>query len=222
MSYSAKDARKIRRGFVAGRTAQEAYDLCCAMFGFHFGLRDNFRQHQMLYAKYATPERYSVWMLAHNNFIESIDRSKRWYNIFSKDEIKEVWLVPDDVNNSQSDDSLRVTFAKVGAEGYVFQGIYRPVKLVWEMVEGKLELVRTFKRVEDAYPVKVKGEELERVEDSSIIEAVILENGKATTVTVDVTLRPAQKGLLGKKVGDTFELSGVKLTYQIKKIFKRL
>ena len=105
---------------------------------------------------------------------------------------------------------------------------------------GKEEWVRTFKRISKVYPFenytkikntgdfvvdkplippKVKSTmEISNVIDKCQIKAIILETKKDTTVHVDITLRPFQKALIGKKKGDIFSLPNVKLTYKIQKI----
>ena len=230
----------LKIGFSAGTRAIDNYDRCCSLFGFKKALRGNFAQQKMLYAKYATQEGYSVWMLAHSNLNESFNRNRRWYNIFVyPDIIREIWFNPSDINMSQEDYSYRVCFAKNKEGLYVFQGIYEPQKIEWEEVMGKTELVRTFKRISKVYPIN--GESLELDKESSAsnifdsiksnepaetshvvnncqIKAQILENNKDTTVNVDISQRPFQKALIGKTIGDTFTLPNVKLTYQIKKI----
>jgi hypothetical protein len=59
---------------------------------------------------------------------------------------------------------------------------------------------------------------LDEVVDKVTIKAYIQELGKDTTVTIDLEKYPNQKDIIGKKVGDTFKLAGVKLTYEIVKI----
>ena len=215
-------------GFSAGTRAIDNYDRCCTLFGFKKALRGNFAQQKMLYAKDATQEGYSVWMLAHSNLNESFNRNRRWYNIFDyPDIIREIWFYPSDISISQEDYSYRVCFAKNKEGSYVFQGIYEPQKIEWEEVMGKTELVRTFKRISKVYPISEKtpmpGNEpsasnISHVVDNCQIKARILENNKDTTVKVDIIQRPFQKALIGKTIGDTFTLPKVKFTYQIKKI----
>jgi len=230
----------LKTGFSAGTRAIDNYDRCCTLFGFKRALRGNFAQQKMLYAKYATKEGYSVWMLAHSSLNESFNRNRRWYNIFVyPDIIREIWFNPSDISMSQEDYSYRVCFAKNKEGLYVFQGIYEPQKIEWEEVMEKRELVRTFKRIYKVYPIN--GESLENekevstsdkpintkskepaeishVIDNCQIKARILESNKDTAVNVDISLRPFQKALIGKTIGDTFTLPNVKLTYQIKKI----
>lgn len=59
---------------------------------------------------------------------------------------------------------------------------------------------------------------LDEVVDKVTIKAYIQELGKNTTVTIDLEKYPNQKDIIGKKVGETFKLAGVKLTYEIVKI----
>lgn len=59
---------------------------------------------------------------------------------------------------------------------------------------------------------------LEEVKDKVTVKAYIQELGKNTTVTIDLEKYPNQKDIIGKKVGETFKLAGVKLTYEIVKI----
>lgn len=69
-----------------------------------------------------------------------------------------------------------------------------------------------------AKPVsKDNGPSLPEVIDHVIIKATILDTQKATSITVDLK-NPKQKGIIGKKVGETFKLEGVPLTYRVDRI----
>lgn len=226
----------LHYGFTAGTKAIDNYNSCCSLFGFKQSLSGNFTQQKMLYAKNATSEGYSVWMLAHSSLNEPFNKNKKWYNIFVyPDIIREIWFNPSDISASQEDYSYRVCFAKNKHGMYVFQGIYAPQKIEWEDVFGKKELVRTFKRISLVYPIeehhkkempstkvsapsKEEALELPHVIDKCQIKAKILESNKDTTIAVDIVNRPFQNILIGKKVGDRFSLPNVKLTYEIKKI----
>ncbi len=59
---------------------------------------------------------------------------------------------------------------------------------------------------------------LNEVVDDVTIKAVIQETKKDTTIIVDLSKYPMQKGLIGKKVGDTFTFAGTATTYQIQEI----
>ena len=56
------------------------------------------------------------------------------------------------------------------------------------------------------------------VVDHVTIYATIQETKKTTTVSVDIEKYPKQKGIIGKRVGDTFKFEGIPLTYKIEKI----
>lgn len=62
-----------------------------------------------------------------------------------------------------------------------------------------------------------KEHTLQEVADHVIIKATILGSQKPTTITVDFS-NPKQKNIIGKKVGETFKLEGIPLTYKIEKI----
>lgn len=233
-----QDQKILKTGFSISTRAIDTYDVCCDLFGFKRVLRGNFAQQRMLYAQNATPEGYSVWMLAHSSLNENFNRNRRWYNIFVyPDIIREIWFNPSDISMSQEDYSYRVCFAKDKHrnDAYVFQGIYEPQKIEWEKIpDGKTELVRTFKRISTQYPIEgaidtpstppilpPKVKEIVKtalVVDHCHIKAKILETNKDTTVIVDLALRPFQEYLIGKKVGDRFTLPNVKLTYEIQEI----
>ena len=229
--------------FTAGTKAIDNYDRCCDLFGFKRHLRGSFASQKPLYAKNATQEGYSVWMLAHSSLNESYiqfrSSGRRWYNKFiDGDTIKEIWL---NCSEYVEDNTIRITFAKSKQGNYVFQGVYKPIGAGWEDLNtGRKEWVRTFKRISKVYPFendteikntgdfvvdkpliipKVKSTvEISNVIDKCQIKAIILETKKDTTVHVDITLRPFQKALIGKKKGDIFSLPNVKLTYEIQKI----
>ena len=226
--------RFLTPGFTAGTKAIDNYDECCRLLGFRRSLRNRFDMMQMLYAKNATPEGYSVWMVAHTNLREPFNRDRKWYNKFmSPDLLKEIWFDPTDQEGSLKDTSIRVCFAKARNGSYVFQGVYKPEKIAYEKVDdGQIELVRTFKKISKTYPIESEGytqnvamscqsndiEAVSMVVDKCKIKADILESNKETTVIVDLELRPLQKALIGKKIGETFTLPNVNLTYKIKEI----
>ncbi|MBO5415366.1 MAG: hypothetical protein J6A83_01895 [Clostridia bacterium] len=230
-----KNQEILKIGFTAGTKAIDIYDNYCSKFGFKRSLRGNFAMMKLLYAKNATPEGYSVWMIAHSSLNESYLQAKssgrKWYNKFiSPNIIKKIWINPSEYIE---DSSIRVTFAKNKRGNYVFQGIYRPIKTGWEDLNtGRVEWVRTFERISDIYPTNIiaadsstinspkfnEPAEISHVIDRCQIKAKIVETNKDTSVNVDFSLRPFQKVLIGKKVGDIFTLPNVKLTYEIKQI----
>lgn len=226
----------MKIGFSAGTRAIDNYDKCCELFHFKSVLRGSFAPQKMLYARNATPEGYSVWMLAHTSLNEKFSDNNRWFNFVEPNgTIREVWFDSSDANMSQKDFSYRVCFIKQRSGLYEFQGIYKPEKQAWEELHGKLELVRTYVRVSDSYPMKEdewendhavwketpaanNSDVMSCVMDHCKIKARILETNSDTTVTVDLAIRPFQKLLIGLKIGDHFSLPNVKYTYEIKAI----
>jgi hypothetical protein len=77
---------------------------------------------------------------------------------------------------------------------------------------------RTFAIVTSVSPTEPPENLLDEVVDKVTVKAYIQELGKDTSVTIDLEKFPHQKDIIGKKVGDTFKLAGVKLTYEIVKI----
>lgn len=59
---------------------------------------------------------------------------------------------------------------------------------------------------------------LQEVVNGSKVIATILETKKETTLLIDVKKYPNQKNVIGKKIGETFKLQGINLTYKIEKI----
>lgn len=57
--------------------------------------------------------------------------------------------------------------------------------------------------------------------DGCKLNAVIVEQNKPTSFEINVSLRPMQKSLLGKHVGDEFKLPNIPLTYKITKIYDK-
>lgn len=115
-------------------------------------LASNFEPRRLLYAKNATEERYSVWFLAHSNFISEEDTNGLWKNKFKKDMLLEEWF-PEAVRKYEEelfcDQTKRVVFAKKASGKYYFMGIYEPVCL--EEIEDDY-YVKTYKRVSTQYP----------------------------------------------------------------------
>ena len=65
---------------------------------------------------------------------------------------------------------------------------------------------------------------IEKVDEKFVVEgckvaATILSTMKNTTLTIDTEKYPKQKTLIGKTVGDVFEIAGINLKYQITKIW---
>ena len=238
------EIKKMQIGFTAGSKAVDNYYACCTLFEFDPTLAGAFKMMKMLYAQNATPEGYSVWMLAHSNLNESFNKKKNWYNMFvHPNEIKEIWFNPEDIKGSQHDYSKRVCFAKNKNGNYVFQGVYEPQKIEWEIILGEKQLVRTFKRISATYPIEYATDEktipavnilqkhaqssfapkvtkMTEVVDKCKIKAYVLEKKQETTLNIDLSMRPFQNAFIGKKVGDEVYMTILKLTYRIDEIFR--
>ena len=87
-----------------------------------------------------------------------------------------------------------------------------------EEIYFKYAFVRTFKKISSTYPINKTPTSAEEVVDGCIIYAHIIENGKKTSIYVDIYARPIQKITLGKKIGESFSFPNVNLTYLIEKI----
>ncbi len=61
---------------------------------------------------------------------------------------------------------------------------------------------------------------LEVVEDNCTIEVFVLEKSVESKLVIDTAKYPTQKAILGKKVGETFTLPKISLTYLIDKIYR--
>ena len=225
-------------GFSVGTKAIDTYDACCDLFEFKRSLRGNFAQQKKLFATNATVEGYSVWMLAHNSLIETFNKSHNWFNIIvDSNTIKEVWFDTTEVNTK--DFIPRIIFLKNKQGKYVFNGVYVLEACGMEEIYFKYAFVRTFKKISSTYPInktptpktishipqtkeaqtiEKKITSAEEVVDGCIIYSHIIENGKKTSIYVDINARPIQKITLGKKIGESFSFPNVNLTYLIEKI----
>ena len=154
-----KLVRNLHKGY--GGKAQVIYDECCKRFGWDYSKRYLFGMLQILYAKEATPERFSPWFLPHNNLTDT--KGGNWFNKIQGDIIEEMWLERDD--RFYSDKTHRVTFVKNKSKEYIFLGIYKPVKeetIILKsniMKDGKIIKkagekvgIKTYQLVFDSYP----------------------------------------------------------------------
>ena len=235
------DKNILTLGFSVGTRAIDTYDKCCDLFGFKYSHRGKFAQQKKLYAINATPEGYNVWMLAHNSILEDFSEARNWFNIIvDRDTIKEVWF--DTTEASDKDFVPRVLFVKTLDRRYTFYGVFVLEKAGMEEILSKFLYVRTFKKISSIYPIdanimtsqspkavpskafSIPGQDqiasITEVVDGCFVEAYIIEKDKKTGISVDLSVRPFQKSLIGKRVGDIFSLPNVDLTYRIEKITK--
>ena len=131
-----------------GGKAQVIYDECCRRFGWDNSKRYLFEMMQILYAKEATPEKYSPWFLPHNNLTET--KGGNWFNKIQGDTIVDMWLERDD--RFYTDKTCRVTFVKNKSGQYVFLGIYEPIEMVIKTLD--------FEIIKDGEIIKKAGEKV--------------------------------------------------------------
>ena len=134
-----------------GRTAREIYLACCYEYGFDRRLAHHFAKQQILFAAKASPERYAMWMLPHNNLTGTSNGT--WVNIATGDgdTICEYWLEDD----SGSVNDKRLAFLKQGDGEYVFFGVYELEKrevINFDYRNILIRIKKTYKRVSDTYP----------------------------------------------------------------------
>ena len=79
-----------------------------------------------------------------------------------------------------------------------------------ELYEVFPNAIRNGKIVLDRVPI---------VEDGNTVSAYILQNQKYTTISISLEKYPSHKDIIGKKMGDTFELPNIDLTYRIEFIY---
>ena len=132
-----------------GSSAQPIYDECCDRFGWDRSQRYLFGKQQILYAEAATPEGFSPWFLANNNWTKT--KSGNWSNNILQDIIEEMWEKP--MYGLYHDETIRVIFAKTKSYEYVFLGLYQPIGVEEKMLSnGKKVWIKTYQRISDVYP----------------------------------------------------------------------
>ena len=106
-----------------------------------------------LYAPKATPEKYSVWCIAHSNWTG--DEAGRWENKISPDwdTIEEFWK--DHLSVRASDYFNRVAFAKNSMGQYIFLGVYKPDPEAKKTIEnGEIRWIKTYHCISQYYSIK--------------------------------------------------------------------
>ncbi len=142
------------RGRECGTNSRNVYEDHAARYGWDKWLANQFgRLGLPLYAPRATPEKFSVWMIAHSNWFG--DKGGQWRNTISPDEntIEEIW--DDPLSARASDFTTRVTFARNLNRQYEFLGVYAPDREVKRIIEeGQLRGVITYRCISKRYPIK--------------------------------------------------------------------
>ena len=58
------------------------------------------------------------------------------------------------------------------------------------------------------------------VTEHMLVKAVVLETNKETTMVIDLDRFPNQKNIIGKRIGETFKLSGLSNMFKTYKILE--
>lgn len=130
-----------------GTASDKIYEACIPAFGFAQEGVKGFGWNKPLYAKAATREGYSVWMLAHSNWTDT--ENENWRNTISEGYrlITEEWDENKLGLENEIPGEIRVTFAKDGTGAYVFLGVFRCTLIDLEKRIKKYELIH------DKYPI---------------------------------------------------------------------
>ena len=147
-----KTALNFRTSNDFGYSAYDAYAFLAKKYGWQISVAGNFKPLHLLYAKGATPEGYSVWFVAHSNFISEDDTNGLWKNTIKKDLICEEWLGDSAQRRTNLilDETTRVVFAKKSSGKYYFMGVYE-LKEIKKNDAGNYE--RIYKKNSEVYPM---------------------------------------------------------------------
>lgn len=129
-----------------GTASNRIYEACIPVFGFaQEGLKE-FGWNNHMYAKAATKEGYSVWMLAHSNWTDT--KNGKWRNTISEGFrlITEDWGENAAGLEKELPDEIRVTFAKDASGVYVFLGVFKCALIDPE------KRIKIYERISDKYP----------------------------------------------------------------------
>ena len=141
------ESTPLTAGKKYGTASNRIYEACIPAFGFApEGLKE-FGWNNHMYAKAATKEGYSVWMLAHSNWTDT--KNGKWRNTISEGFrlITEDWGENAAGLEKELPDEIRVTFAKDAAGAYIFLGVFQCMVIDQEKRLKKYELIS------DKYPM---------------------------------------------------------------------
>ena len=100
-----------------GTNTKKIFERCCDIFDWDYDDVKYFGRETPCFSVMSTPERYDVWMLAHNNWTET--SSQKWIN-----EIYKTAIVQWSIQRGNPEKRERVVFAKTQNQQYIFLGIY--------------------------------------------------------------------------------------------------
>lgn len=131
-----------------GTASNRIYEACIPAFGFApEGLKE-FGWNNKMYARAATKEGHSVWMLAHSNWTDT--KNEKWRNTISEGFrlITEDWGENAAGLEKEKEDEIRVTFAKDAAGAYVFLGVFKCT------VIDSIKRIKKYELISDKYPTE--------------------------------------------------------------------
>ena len=129
------------------------YEACIPAYNFSKEGLKEFGWNNRMYAKAATKEGYSVWMLAHSNWTDT--KHEKWRNTISDGYrlITEDWEADANGLEKEIPDEIRVVFAKDSSGVYIFLGVFQCKKID---LEGRK---KEYTLIYDKYPIQVSMEE---------------------------------------------------------------
>ena len=130
-----------------GTNSKDIYIDCCKKLNWDVSQSNKFGWQTPLYAECATPEKYYVWFVGHNNWTNT--KSEFHLNYISSD-LEVIYEIDDKIYAIES--MPRVTIAKTSDGQYVFIGIYQEGRPEYRMQDGRQIRVRIFKRISTTYP----------------------------------------------------------------------
>ena len=137
-----------------GTNSRNIYEEYADRYGWNKSQANQFGEEGLpLYAPTCTPEKYSVWCIAHSNWTE--DAKGQWENEISYDRntIEEYWK--DHLAVRASDYTIRVVFAKQSTRQYIFLGVYKPDSDIKKVIrDGEIRWVKTYRSISQCYPMK--------------------------------------------------------------------
>lgn len=90
----------------------------------------NFGRQRRLYSKNCTPEGYSVWMLAHSSYNNSVSKSERIVNsIMENGDVIETWNENAEMSEYEIGE-IRVVFVKNACGQYIFWGLLKTEDII--------------------------------------------------------------------------------------------
>lgn len=146
--------RDLVRGKESGTNSRDVYEECAKRYRWDMSQANQFgKLGLLLYALKATPEKFSVWFIAHSNWTG--DKGGKWQNEISlyENTIEVIW--DDPLSARAADFTTCVVYAKNQYGQYEFLGVYKPDRDVKRVVkDGSTRGIVTFHCISEGYPIK--------------------------------------------------------------------